>query len=171
MLLFFQFYYPYAPCYVTQIQMILWSQTLHISINQTDKGEYESWRIWHVEKLATFNYSIETHSDFSFLFRYNKLARECTQKHAMWMTEGSTTVTHPWTPQNMTVLFRLLIHTGSGRGVLLAWGTFSTQTLLDLTVFTVLFYFPHKLALLLLLLPLLLLLLVVVRWPDCIFFW
>lgn len=95
-----------------------------------------------VEKLKIGQLFVRNPFWFSFLFRYNKLARECTQKHAMWRTEGSATVAHPWNLQNMTVLFRLLVHTGSSWGVLFAWGTFSTQTLLDLTVFTVYFIFP-----------------------------
>lgn len=81
--------------------------------------------------------------------KYNKLAREWTNKYAMWRNVVPATVTHPWTPQNMTVLFQMLIHTGSSWGVLYAWSTFSTQILLDSTVFTV--YFSLKLALLLLL--------------------
>lgn len=91
--------------------------------------------------------------------KYNKAAKDWTQKYAMWGAGLSATMTHPWTPQIMTVLFQLLIHTGSCWGVLLAWGTFSTWTLLDFTVFTVYFIFPFKLASLLLIL-------VVVRWPD-----
>lgn len=65
-LFFFQFYYPYALCYVTQIQMIHLSQTLHTSTNQTDKSKYENQKILHMEKRQWVNYSLETHSDFPF---------------------------------------------------------------------------------------------------------
>lgn len=62
------------------------------------------------------------------LFRYNKLAREWTQRYAMWRTGVSATMMHLWILQNVPVLFQLLIHTGYSWGILYAWSTFSTQT-------------------------------------------
>ena len=156
-LFFCQFYYPYALCYVTQIQMILLSQTLQSSTKQTGKSEHKSQRIRHVEKLVrrVFLWNLLW---FPSLFRYNRVAKEWTEKHAMWRQWYIPEHLKIWqycfncssTLVLVEVFFSLLGH-------------FLYLDFTWLNCFYCLFYFYLKLALFLLLF------LVVVGWHDCIF--
>lgn len=85
--IFPQYYCPSALCFVTLIRMTHWYQKSLTHTRPTGNGECERFSLPPCP--AIFNQALTAEADAEcVIHRYNKLARDWTQKYAMWEQRG-----------------------------------------------------------------------------------